>query len=95
MKYIKSHYRKLVKLLKQKKIISEKHFKGLYTSIYKLTYYKKDDETDCSNNQGMLLLSFIQILLVRLSAHIDEIIGYHQNGSSIKDELLISYALDR
>ena len=47
--------------------------------------YKKGDETDCSNYRGIELLSTMykilsNILLSRLTAYAEEIIGDHQCG---------------
>jgi hypothetical protein len=47
--------------------------------------YKKGDKTDCSNYRGISLLSaaykiLSNILLVRLTPHVSEIIGDHQCG---------------
>jgi hypothetical protein len=47
--------------------------------------YKKGDKTDCSNNQVLSLLStaykiLSNILLARLTSHVNEIIGDHQCG---------------
>jgi hypothetical protein len=47
--------------------------------------YKKDNKTDCNNNQGISLLStaykiLSNILLARLTPHVNEIIGDHQCG---------------
>jgi hypothetical protein len=47
--------------------------------------HKKGDKTDCNNYHGISLLStsykmLSNILLLRLSQHVDEIIGDHQRG---------------
>jgi hypothetical protein len=47
--------------------------------------YKKGDETDCSNYRGINLLSNMyevlsNILLSRLTAYAEEIVGDHQCG---------------
>jgi hypothetical protein len=49
--------------------------------------HKKGDKTDCNNYRGMTLLStaykiLFNILLVRLTPHVSEVIGDHQYGFS-------------
>ncbi|PNF40966.1 hypothetical protein B7P43_G08814, partial [Cryptotermes secundus] len=63
--------------------------------------HKKDDKTDCSNYRGISLLStsykiVSNILLSRLSPYTDEIIGDHQCGFRLTDQIQIrSFAFVR
>jgi hypothetical protein len=63
--------------------------------------HKKGDKIDCNNYHGISLLStsykiLSNILLLRLSPYIDEIIGDHQCGFRRNNQLLIRFsALDR
>jgi hypothetical protein len=59
--------------------------------------YKQGDKTGCNNYQGISLLSTAykilpNILLARLTPHVDEIIGDHQCGSVVTDLLWIRFS---
>jgi hypothetical protein len=59
--------------------------------------HKKGNKTDCSNYHGISLLPtsykmLLNILLLRLSPHIEEIIGEHRVGFDVTDQLLIRFS---
>jgi hypothetical protein len=69
------------------------------TGVY---FHKKGDKTDCNNYHGksLLLTSYkilFNILLLKLSQYIDEIIRYHQCGfrsnRSVADHIFCIYQI--
>jgi hypothetical protein len=73
-----SGFHKLIKLISNKE-----EFRHQWKESFVVPIYKKGDKTDCSNYRGISLLStsykiLSNILLGRLMAYADEIIGDHQ-----------------
>jgi hypothetical protein len=75
-----SEIHKLINCIWNKEELPEQWKESIIVPVY-----KKDDKTDCSNYQGISLLStsyqiLSNILLSRLTPYVDEIIGDHQCG---------------